>query len=45
MKGKETKKEKKTPKKEGVITKVQSDYQNEKKRKSLPDASIPKQKK
>lgn len=45
MKGQETKKEKKTPKKEGVITKVKSDYQNEKTRKSMVDPIIPKQKK
>lgn len=40
MKGKENKKESKKTKADGITTKVQSDYQKDKTRKSVPDAIV-----
>lgn len=45
MKGKETKKEKKKGNVDGSTTKIKSDYQNEKTRKSLPEPIVTKSKK
>lgn len=45
MKGKENKKESKKTKADSTTTKVQSDYQREKTRKSVPDAIVLKPKK